>query len=135
MKRGLPFLVPRSLWRKLMTEQRLRWGLLSTARINERLIPAIHASARCDLIAVASASGWEKAQGYAAGWQIPRAYGSYEELLADPHVDIVYISLPNALHATWAIRAAQAGKHILCEKPLALTVNEVDQMAEAARRQ
>ena len=117
-----------------MTQERVRWGLLSTARINERLIPAIRASARCELVAVGSHGGREKAQQYAAKWNIPRAHGSYESLLADPNVDAVYISLPNALHAEWAVKAAEAKKHILCEKPLALTVAEVDRMAQAAER-
>jgi predicted dehydrogenase len=107
--------------------------LLSTARINERLIPAIRATPRCELIAVASSGGPEKARRYAEQWRIPRAHGSYEALLADPEVDVVYLSLPNTLHAPWAIQLAQAGKHILCEKPLALTVEDVDRMADAAR--
>jgi predicted dehydrogenase len=115
-----------------MAQKVLRWGLLSTARINERLIPSIRATPRCELRAVAS-SGSEKARRYAEQWRIPRAYGSYEALLADPDVDVVYLSLPNSLHAAWAIKLAQAGKHILCEKPLALTVEDVDRMADAAR--
>src|SRR5262249_53461638 len=108
--------------------------LLSTARINERLIPVFRESARCELVAVGSSHGEERAARYAAEWEIPRAHGSYEALFADPEVDAVYISLPNALHAPWSIKAAQAGKHILCEKPLALTASDVDRMAEAARR-
>jgi predicted dehydrogenase len=116
-----------------MTADRIRWGLLSTARINERLIPAIRGCDRSELLTVAS-SRPERAARYASEWNIPRAYGSYEAMLADPDVDVVYISVPNALHATWAIKAAEAGKHILCEKPLALSVADVDQMAEAARR-
>src|SRR5262245_24396473 len=117
-----------------MSTRSIRWGLLSTARINERLIPAIRGTARSELVAVASRRGPEWAARYAAGWNIPRAHGSYEALLADPEVDAVYIALPNALHPPWAIRAAEAGKHILCEKPLALTAPDVDRMAEAARR-
>jgi len=116
-----------------MSAQTVRWGLLSTANINRRLIPAIRQAARSELVAVASRNK-EKADAYAARWDIPRAYGSYEALLADPDIDVVYISLPNTLHATWAINSADAGKHILCEKPLALTVEDVDRMAEAARR-
>src|SRR5262249_1892055 len=112
----------------------IRWGLLSTARINERLIPVLQSSARCELLAVASRGGQGKATRYASEWNIPRAYGSYEALLADPGVDAVYISLPNALHCPWAIKTAEAGKHILCEKPLALTAADVDRMAEAAHR-
>jgi predicted dehydrogenase len=117
-----------------MSIRSIAWGLLSTARINERLIPAIRGCDRCELIAVASASGHEKAKLYAAERGIRRAHGSYEALLADRDVDAVYISLPNALHLPWVIKSAEAGKHILCEKPLALTGAEVDQMAEAVKR-
>lgn len=109
----------------------LRWGLLSTARINRALIPPLRSSERNELVAVASRSG-KRARDYAAQWSIPRSYGSYENLLTDPDVDVVYVPLPNHLHATWAIRAAEAGKHVLCEKPLALTVDEVDAIADAA---
>jgi xylose dehydrogenase (NAD/NADP) len=109
----------------------LGWGLLSTARINRRLIPAIRAAERAELRAVASRSQ-VRAQAYAAEWDIPRAHGSYEALLADPEIDVVYIPLPNSLHAEWAVRAAQAGKHVLCEKPLALSVSECDQIIAAA---
>src|SRR5438876_2877923 len=117
-----------------MSQEWLRWGLISTARINERLIPVIRGSARCELVAVASNSGQQKAARYASEWNIPRAYGSYEALLADPEIDAVYISLPTALHTPWVVKSAEAGKHILCEKPLALTATEVDRMAEAAQR-
>ncbi len=115
-----------------MTERILRWGLLSTARINRALIPPLRASTRNQLLAVASRTP-ERAQAYAREWRIPRAFGSYEALLADPEIDVIYNSLPNGLHAEWTIRAAQAGKHVLCEKPLALTLAEVDAMAAAAR--
>src|SRR2546423_1783083 len=117
-----------------MPQRPVRWGLLSTARINERLIPVLQGSARCELLAVASKGGQEKATRYASEWNIPRAYGSYEALLADPEIDAVYLSLPNALHCPWAVKSAEAGKHILCEKPLALTATDVDRMAEAAQR-
>src|SRR6516165_829974 len=117
-----------------MSTRSIRWGLLSTARINERLIPAIRSTPRSELLAVASSQGPERAARYAADLNIPRAYGSYEALLADPEVDVVYIALPNALHCPWTVRAAEARKHILCEKPLALTAHEVDRMAEAAQR-
>jgi predicted dehydrogenase len=115
-----------------MAEKRVRWGLLGTARINERLIPAIRDSQCSELVAVASRSQ-ARADEYARQWAIPRAYGSYESMLADPDIDAVYISLPNGFHEAWSVRCADAGKHVLCEKPLALTVNEVDRMAEAAR--
>jgi len=110
---------------------KLRWGLLSTARINRRLIPAIRAAQRAELVAVASRSQ-ARADAYAAEWRISRAHGSYQALLDDPDIDAVYISLPNSLHAEWTTRAAQAGKHVLCEKPLALNVAECDQIIAAA---
>jgi xylose dehydrogenase (NAD/NADP) len=109
----------------------LKWGLLSTAHINRRLIPAIHAAAQAELLAVASRDP-ARAKIYAAEWNIPRAHGSYEALLSDPDIDVVYVSLPNSLHAEWTVRAAQAGKHVLCEKPLALSVAECDRIVDAA---
>ena len=111
----------------------LNWGLLSTARINRALIPPLRASKRNKLLAVGSRSQ-ESADGYAREWKIPRAHGSYEALLADPEVDVIYNPLPNHLHAEWTIKAIEAGKHVLCEKPLALTVDEVDAMQAAARK-
>ena len=109
----------------------LGWGLLSTARINRRLIPAIRTVERAELRAVASRS-LPQAQAYAAEWDIPRAHGSYEALLSDPDIDVIYISLPNNLHAEWTVRTARAGKHVLCEKPLALSSSECDQIIAAA---
>jgi len=112
---------------------KLRWGLLSTARINRALIPPLRASPRNELAAVAS-RGRERAEAYAREWSIPRAFGCYEDMLADPGIDVIYNPLPNRLHAEWTIKAAQAGKHVLCEKPLAMTVEEVDAMAAAAQQ-
>jgi xylose dehydrogenase (NAD/NADP) len=112
-------------------ETTLKWGLLCTANINRRLIPAIRAAERAELLAVSSRSQ-ERAEDYAAEWDIPRAHGSYEAMLEDPDIDALYISLPNSLHAEWTIRAAEAGKHVLCEKPLALNVAECDDMISAA---
>ncbi len=109
----------------------LRWGLLSTARINRKLIPAIRQAGRAALLAVASRDP-DQARAYAAEWEIPRAHASYQALLDDPDVDVVYIPLPNSLHAEWAVRAARAGKHVLCEKPLALSVAECQAIAAAA---
>ncbi len=114
-----------------MSDRALRWGVLSTARINQRLIPAIRSARRGKLCAVASRDH-TRAMEFANRWAIPRAYGRYQELLADPEIDVVYIPLPNHLHEEWAIKAAEAGKHILCEKPLALTTTEVDAMTAAA---
>ena len=111
----------------------LRWGLLSTARINRAVIPAIRGSDRHELRAVASRTP-ATAEEYAREWNIPRHYGSYSELLADTDVDAIYNPLPNALHAEWTIKACQAGKHVLCEKPLALTAAEADAIAAAAGR-
>ncbi len=116
-----------------MPKKLLRWGLLSTARINRALIPAIRASKRCQLVAVGSRTQ-EQADSYARQWEIPRAHRSYEALLADPEIDVIFNPLPNSLHAEWTIAAAQAGKHVLCEKPLAVTVTEVDAMAETAAK-
>jgi predicted dehydrogenase len=112
---------------------RLRWGLLSTARINRLVIPAIRASAHSEVAAVASRDV-DRARAYAAEWEIPLAIGSYEALLADDGIDVIYIGLPNSLHVEWTVRALDAGKHVLCEKPLALTVDDVDRVAEAAKR-
>jgi predicted dehydrogenase len=112
--------------------KKVRWGLISTALINRRLIPAIRAADRSELTAIASRSR-EKAQAYAREWEIPEAFGSYQEMLDSGKVDAVYISLPNHLHAEWTIRAINAGVHVLCEKPFALTLEEVDQMISASR--
>jgi xylose dehydrogenase (NAD/NADP) len=111
----------------------LCWGLLSTARINRSIIPALRLSPRSQLVGVASRS-LEKARSYARQWDIPKSYGSYEALLNDPEIDVVYNPLPNYLHAHWTIQAALAGKHVLVEKPLALSVEELDAISAAARR-
>ena len=112
---------------------RLRWGLLSTARINRAVINPIRASKRSVLMAVASRSQ-DKASQYAATWEIPRFYSSYETLLADPGIDVIYISLPNSLHAEWAIKALQSGKHVLCEKPLTTSIKDVENVMNVARK-
>jgi predicted dehydrogenase len=105
----------------------VRWGLLSTANINQAVIPAIRQSKRGALTAVASRT-LEKAQAYAKEWEIPRAFGSYQEMLESGEVDAIYIALPNHLHAEWSIKSMQAGVHVLCEKPFAITLMEVDAM-------
>lgn len=112
--------------------EKVRWGLLSTANINKMLIPAIRDSARGELVAVASRSK-EKVETYAAEWDIPYAFDSYEALLSSDVVDAVYLSLPNHLHAEWSIKAMKHDKHVLCEKPFALTVEEVDNMRQVAQ--
>src|SRR5215510_11146019 len=111
----------------------LNWGLLSTARINRALVPPLRASKRNQLLAVGSRSQ-ESADRYAREWKIPRIHGSYEALLADPEIDVIYNPLPNHLHAEWTIKAVEAGKHVLCEKPIALSVAEVDAMQAAAQK-
>lgn len=108
-------------------ERILNWGLLSTAKINQALIKPLRASKRTRLLGAASRSQ-ATADAYAREWNIPRAYGSYEAMLADPDIDVVYNSLPNHLHAEWSIKAMRAGKHVLCEKPIALSLAEVDEM-------
>ncbi|WP_159886231.1 Gfo/Idh/MocA family protein [Paenibacillus puerhi] len=112
-------------------EGKLRWGVLGCAAIAFRaVIPGIKQSELGELAAIASRS-LEKAQEAAAREGIPQAYGSYEELLADESIDAVYIPLPNHLHREWTIKAAQAGKHVLCEKPAALTAEETEEMVAA----
>jgi xylose dehydrogenase (NAD/NADP) len=115
-----------------MTDK-LRWGFLSTARINNALIEPLRASKKNRLVAVASRSD-EKAIEYARKKKIPRSFGSYQELLADPDIDVVYNSLPNHLHAEWTVNAIQSGKHVLCEKPLALSIDEVDAISAAVQK-
>ena len=116
-----------------MANKTLNWGLLSTARINRALIPPLQVSKRNHLLAVASRSQ-ETANAYAKEKKISRAYGSYEALLADPEIDVIYNPLPNHLHAAWTIKAVEAGKHVLCEKPLALNVADVDAIKAAAQK-
>ena len=115
-----------------MSEKKLNWGLLSTARINQDLIVPLTASRRTRLLAVASRSQ-STADAYASKWNIPRAHGSYESLIHDPEIDVIYNSLPNNLHAEWTIKALRAGKHVLCEKPIALTLAEMDAMVQAVQ--
>jgi D-xylose 1-dehydrogenase (NADP+, D-xylono-1,5-lactone-forming) len=109
----------------------IRWALLSTARINERILPELRRSGRSHVMAVASRDR-ERARTYAAQNEIPKAYGSYAELCGDESIDAVYISLPNSLHAEWCVKLAAAGKHVLCEKPLALSQAEVEDIITAA---
>jgi xylose dehydrogenase (NAD/NADP) len=116
-----------------MTYEPVRWGILSTAHINRLVIPPAHASPKIDLVAIASRTH-ERAEAYAAEWGIPRAYGSYEALLGDPEIEAVYISLPNTLHCEWSIRAVEAGKHVLCEKPMDSNAKKVAEAFDAADR-
>ncbi len=111
---------------------RLRWGVLSTADIaRKKVVPGMRRARLVDLVAIASRDQ-ATAERVATELGIPRAHGSYEALLADPDIDAVYIPLPNHLHAEWAIAAARAGKHVLCEKPLAMTAADAERMGRAA---
>lgn len=104
--------------------EKVRWGILSTAKIAlTKVIPAMQRSASCEITAIAS-QDLSKAKDAAIKFQIPNAYGSYEELLADKSVEVVYNPLPNHLHVPWTVKAAEAGKHVLCEKPIALSASE-----------
>ena len=111
----------------------LRLGLLSTARINREILSGATASDRVEVLGVASRE-LSRAREYAQANGIERAYGSYDELLADVDIDAVYISLPNALHHEWTMRALEAGKHVLCEKPYSRSPIEVREAFEAAAR-
>ncbi len=111
----------------------IRWGLLSTARVNERILPELQNSSRSKVVAVASRDH-TRAKAYAVQNGIPKAYGNYAALCADPTVDAVYVSLPNSLHAEWCVLLASAGKHVLCEKPLALNQAEVEAIITSARQ-
>jgi len=112
----------------------VRFGILSTAHINRLVIPGAHASSKVDLVAVASRDR-ARAEAYAREWEIPVAYGSYEELLADDSIEAVYISLPNTLHCEWSIKAVEAGKHVLCEKPMSRHPGDVVAAFDAAERE
>ena len=116
-----------------MKKRKLNWALLSTARINERLIPAIRESKNSQLMAVASRN-LINSKKYAKKHNIQKAYGSYEDLLKDAEIDVIYISLPNHLHCEWTIKAAKAKKHVLCEKPLAPSLNEIDKMIAISKK-
>ena len=114
--------------------KKVRWGILSTAKIGrEKVIPAIQRGAFCEVVAIASRNK-EAARAEANRLNISKAYGSYEELLSDTEVDAVYIPLPNNLHVEWAIKSLEAGKHVLCEKPVGLSSSDALQLMEVANR-
>lgn len=115
-----------------MPNHKLRWGLLSTAKINDAVIPGLQSSELNELYAVASRSQ-SKAEDYAQRHNIPRAFSSYEDMINDPNIDVIYNALPNHLHREWSVKAAQRGIHTLCEKPLALSAPEVLAMMDASR--
>jgi len=111
----------------------VKWGILSTADINRRVLPGAKQSDKVELVAVGSRDA-AKAQAFAKQWEIPRAYGSYEELLDDPEVEALYIPLPNTLHVEWSIKAMEAGKHVLCEKPFDRNPENVARAFDASER-
>ena len=110
------------------------WGILSTANINRLFLEGARQADGVEVVAVASRDG-SRAEQYAREQGIPRAHDSYEALLADPEVEAVYIPLPNSLHVDWSVRALEAGKHVLCEKPLSRHVSEVERAFDVAQRQ
>jgi len=111
----------------------LKWGLLAAGRIAGRFADGLNSTDEATGLAVASRS-LEKAQKFAEEHHIERAYGSYEELLADPEVDAVYIATPNSLHPEWAIKAARAGKHVLSEKPSAANAADLEAALEVVKQ-
>ena len=112
----------------------IRWGVLGGAKIAiAKVIPAMQRAAGCEVVAIASRDGG-RAGRVAADLGVPKAYGSYEALVADPDVDVVYIPLPNHLHVPWTTRAAEAGKHVLCEKPIALNAAEARTLLDVRDR-
>jgi xylose dehydrogenase (NAD/NADP) len=116
-----------------MSSRRLAWGILGTGRIAEQFAAGLNASARCALVAVGSRRE-ETAREFAGRHKIAAVHGSYEGLLADKGVEVVYVSLPNSLHHEWTIKALRAGKHVLCEKPLATNLAQAQEMFETARQ-
>jgi predicted dehydrogenase len=116
------------------SDTRVRWGILGAANIAvKKVAPAMQRGTRCHIVAIASRE-LGKAQRAARELGVERAYGSYEELLADPDIEAIYNPLPNHLHVPWTIRAAEAGKHVLCEKPIALSADEARQLLEVRER-
>jgi predicted dehydrogenase len=114
--------------------RKLRWGVLGVAKIaTVKVIPAMQRGEFTEITAIASRQS-QRAEEAALELGIPKAYGSYEEMLADPEIDAIYIPLPNHLHVPWSIRAAEAGKHVLCEKPIGMNASEVRSLIAARDR-
>ena len=114
--------------------KKVRWGVLGVANIAvKKVIPAMQLGENCEVTGIASRE-LARAEKAARELGVPKAYGSYEELLADPEIDAIYNPLPNHLHVPWSIRAAEAGKHVLCEKPVAMDAPETLQLIAARNR-
>lgn len=114
--------------------KKVKWGVISTAKIGvQKVIPAMQQGEASEIVAIASRDA-QNAKQTASLLGIPKSYGSYEELLADPEIEAIYNPLPNHLHVPWSVRAAEAGKHVLCEKPLALTAEEAQTLVDARDR-
>lgn len=114
------------------SDRTIRWGVLSTAKIGtKKVIPATQQAANCHVAAICSRNA-DRAREVADELNIPKSYGSYEELLADPEIDAIYNPLPNHLHVPWSLKAIEAGKHVLCEKPLGLTSTEAELLVDAS---
>jgi D-xylose 1-dehydrogenase (NADP+, D-xylono-1,5-lactone-forming) len=111
----------------------VRWGVLSTARINNKVLAGARTAPNVDVVAVGSRDR-ERGEAFAAEHGIARVHGSYEDLLADPDIEAVYIPLPNSLHVPWSVKALEAGKHVLCEKPLTRRVADAEAAFDAAKR-
>ncbi|HET7259967.1 MAG TPA: Gfo/Idh/MocA family oxidoreductase [Candidatus Acidoferrum sp.] len=117
-----------------MGNKKVKWGVLSTARIGvNKVIPGMQLGQWSEIVAIATRDG-KKAETFARKLRIPKAYWSYEDLLADPEIEAVYNPLPNHLHIPWSIKAAEAGKHVLCEKPIATTVHDAALLLDARNR-
>ena len=114
--------------------QKIKWGIISTAKIGvEKVIPAMQKYESCDIVAISSRD-LDTAQVTANKLGIPKAYGSYEEMLADPNIDAVYNPLPNHLHVPLSIKALKAGKHVLCEKPIAMDTAEAQLLLDESKK-
>ena len=111
----------------------MNWGILSTADINRKVIPGAHESPKVQLLGVASRDR-ARAEEYAQTWKIDRAYGTYDELLADPEIEAIYNPLPNNMHVEWSIKALEAGKHVLCEKPFDRRAADVERAFDVAEQ-
>jgi predicted dehydrogenase len=112
----------------------VKWGILSTAKINDLFLAGARESPEVEVVAVASRER-ARAESYAREYGIERAHGSYEDLLADPEIDVVYNPLPNSMHVEWSVRALEAGKHVLCEKPMSRRTSDVERAFDLAERQ